>query len=91
MWSIYITLQTKKERSKLVYEDAKALKKLENDLFKILINIIENISIDNKYKTLTSTTLKPRLTFPNICFKQLVRFQLNKNEVQMTELAKFQT
>lgn len=46
------------------FEDTQALKKLEDDLFKVLINIIDILSDDNnRHEKLLGDTLKPRPSF----------------------------
>jgi len=50
---------------KFFYEDAKALKKLEDDVFEASINILDDLSNDNnKHEKLARTTFIHTSTFP---------------------------
>jgi hypothetical protein len=53
------------DRIKFFYEDAKALKKLEDNLFEASINILDNLSNNNnKHEELGRTTFIHTSTFP---------------------------
>lgn len=52
------------DRIKFFYEDIKALKKLEDELFKALINILNNLLNEkNKHNKLLGVILKPKPSF----------------------------